>query len=170
MTDSVPFNIAHSRFNIQMKTLTPSERRVLRARAHNLHPIVMIGTAGVTPGILKEIDLALKNHELIKMRMLGDDREARVSAFDRICVAVDASPIQLIGKIFVIFRPRPEPPPEPPAPRPGKKAKWRPGRAEGRREKKMPEGRSREPAGRRRVSVKPKHAKSSRSRFPASRE
>ena len=59
-----------------MKTLNPSERRALRAKAHALHPIVMIGSAGLTDAVLKEIDLALKSHELIKIRMLGDDRAA----------------------------------------------------------------------------------------------
>jgi putative YhbY family RNA-binding protein len=153
-----------------MKTLTPAERRALRARAHSLHPIVMIGNAGVTPGILKEIDLALKSHELIKMRMLGDDRDARASAFDRICDAVDASPVQLIGKILVIFRPRPEPEAVPPAPRPGKKARWRPGRAAAGTDRKMPEGRSRNSPGGRRKPGKPKRTKSRPSRFPAPRE
>ena len=93
-----------------MKTLTPAERRALRARAHALHPIVMIGGAGVTDAILKEVDLALKSHELIKIRMLGDDRDSREAALQRICEALDAGPVQLIGKILVVFRPRPEEP------------------------------------------------------------
>ena len=95
-----------------MKDLTPAERRALRARAHALHPIVMIGSAGLTDAVLKEIDLALKSHELIKIRMLGDDRDGRGGALERICGALDAAPVQLIGKILVVFRPRP---PEPEA-------------------------------------------------------
>jgi putative YhbY family RNA-binding protein len=90
-----------------MKELTPSERRALRAQAHHLHPIIMIGDAGVTPGVLKEIDLALKNHELIKIRVLGEDRERRHGFVPEICAALDAAPVQHIGKILVIFRPRP---------------------------------------------------------------
>jgi putative YhbY family RNA-binding protein len=92
-----------------VSTLTPAERRALRARAHALHPIVMIGSAGVTETVLKEIDLALKSHELIKIRMLGDDRSAREGALERIRVALDAAPVQLIGKILIVFRPKPEP-------------------------------------------------------------
>ena len=91
-----------------MKNLTAAERRALRARAHGLAPIVMIGSAGLTPAVLKEIDIALRSHELIKVRMLGDDRAARAAAFERMCIALDANPIQLIGKILVLFRPAPE--------------------------------------------------------------
>jgi putative YhbY family RNA-binding protein len=97
-----------------VKVLTPSERRALRARAHGLAPIVMIGSAGLTPAVLKEIDIALKSHELIKIRMLGDDRAARAGAFERICMALHASPVQLIGKILVVYRPGPEEAPQPP--------------------------------------------------------
>jgi RNA-binding protein len=98
-----------------MKELIPAERRALRARAHALHPIVMIGSAGVTDAVLKEIDLALKSHELIKIRMLGDDRAGRGDALQKICEALDAGPVQMIGKVFVVFRPRPEEPEAPAA-------------------------------------------------------
>ncbi|MCC7487733.1 MAG: YhbY family RNA-binding protein [Burkholderiales bacterium] len=104
-----------------MKELTPAERRALRARAHALHPTVMIGGAGLTGTVLREIDLALKHHELIKIRMLGEDRGARRAALERVCEAADAAPVQLIGRILVVFRPGPEPDPPvqapPPAPR-----------------------------------------------------
>ena len=101
-----------------MKELNPAERRALRARAHALHPIVMIGSAGLTGTVLKEIDLALKSHELIKIRLLGGDRDGRESALQRICNALDAVPVQLIGRILVVFRARPEPEPATkPAPR-----------------------------------------------------
>ena len=100
-----------------MRSLTPAERRALRARAHPLHPVVMVGSAGVTDAVLKEIDLALKSHELIKIRMLGDDRDSREDALQRICEALDAGPVQLIGKMLVVFRPRPEEPEAPSAAR-----------------------------------------------------
>jgi putative YhbY family RNA-binding protein len=91
-----------------MNDLTPAGRRALRARAHGLAPIVMIGSAGLTPAVLKEIDIALRSHELIKVRMLGDDRAARAGAFERICIALGANPVQLIGKVLVLFRPAPK--------------------------------------------------------------
>lgn len=108
-----------------MSILTPSERRALRARAHHLHPVVMIGEAGLTPGVLREIDLALKSHELIKIRVLGEDRRARRNLIVDICHALTAHPVQHVGKILVVFRPRPEPD-SPPVPRP--RAKHRPKR------------------------------------------
>ena len=91
-----------------MKPLTPTERRALRARAHHLHPVVMIGEAGLTRAVLGEIDLALKSHELIKVRVLGDDRRHRKSLIGDICDALAAHPVQRIGKILVLFRPRPD--------------------------------------------------------------
>ena len=92
-----------------MNALNSAERRALRARAHALNPVVMIGSSGLSAAVLKEIDLALKSHELIKIRMLGDDRAARGEALERICSALDAAPVQLLGKVLVIYRPRPEP-------------------------------------------------------------
>lgn len=91
-----------------MLILDPARRRALKARAHHLHPVVMIGDAGLTPTVLREIDTGLKSHELIKIRVLGDDRDARKSLIDRICAQLDAAAIQHIGKILVVYRPRPD--------------------------------------------------------------
>ena len=112
-----------------MKELTPAERRALRARAHPLHPVIMVGEAGLTPAVISEIDRALKSLELIKIRVLGDDRNARAAMIEQICAALDASPVQHIGKILVVFRPRPEPAAPQPAPRRGRKPRYRPKRA-----------------------------------------
>jgi len=112
-----------------MLPLTPAERRALRARAHHLHPVIMIGGAGLTPAVLKEIELALKSHELIKVRAPGKDRGARAGLIGEICAALGASPVQHIGKILVIFRPRPEPEEPKPMPRRGRKPKFRPKRS-----------------------------------------
>lgn len=98
----------------------------MRARAHHLHPVVMIGEAGLTPPVLAEIDLALKSHELIKIRVLGDDRRRRRSLIGDICNALGAQPVQRIGKILVVFRPRPEAAAPPAQPR---RAKRRPKRS-----------------------------------------
>jgi putative YhbY family RNA-binding protein len=91
-----------------VKSLTPSERRALRARAHAIHPSVTIGAAGLTGAVLREVDAALKSRELIKIRMLGDGRAARERALEQICAALEAAPVQLIGKILIVFRPKPE--------------------------------------------------------------
>src|SRR5438270_13198895 len=92
--------------------LTPSERSELRARAHVLDPVVMIGEAGLTPSVLKEIDASLNAHGLIKIRVFGDDRDARVELYDTICAKMDAAPVQHIGKLLVIYRPKKDQPKE----------------------------------------------------------
>ena len=110
-----------------MIELTPAERRDLRARAHHLHPIVMIGEAGLTPPVLHEIDLALKSHELIKVRVLGDDRNRRARIEADICAALAAAEVQTIGKMIVLYRPRPEEPAgaKKAAPRRGRRPRFR---------------------------------------------
>ncbi len=67
----------------------------------------MIGDAGLTPSVVKEIDVNLNCHELIKIKVLSDDRQQRKNLNDEICNALDASLVQCIGKILVIFRPKP---------------------------------------------------------------
>ncbi|MDH5534146.1 MAG: YhbY family RNA-binding protein [Betaproteobacteria bacterium] len=91
-----------------MLPLTPSQRRALRARAHHLHPLVIVGEGGLTPSVVREINLALKSHELIKIRVLGDDRAIRSDMLGKVCASLDAAPVQHIGKILVVFRPNPE--------------------------------------------------------------
>ncbi|WP_195846993.1 YhbY family RNA-binding protein, partial [Bordetella pertussis] len=65
--------------------LTSRERSDLRSAAHPLRPVVLIGDNGLTDAVLKEIDLALTAHELIKVRAGGDDREAREAMLATIC-------------------------------------------------------------------------------------
>jgi RNA-binding protein len=91
-----------------MLKLTPVERSALRAEAHALKPIVIIGEAGLTPAVLKEIDLGLDSHGLIKVRVFGDDREARVGMYEAICDNLGVAPIQHIGKLLVLYRPKKE--------------------------------------------------------------
>ena len=91
-----------------MSKLTPAERSTLRADAHALSPIVMIGEDGLKPSVLKEIDASLNSHGLIKIRVFGDDREARIGMYETICEKLDAAPVQHIGKLLVIYRPKKE--------------------------------------------------------------
>jgi RNA-binding protein len=88
--------------------LTPAERSALRAEAHGLNPVVMIGADGLTPSVLKEIDKSLDAHGLIKVRVFGDDREARVAMYEQICGDLGAAPVQHIGKLLVLYRPKKE--------------------------------------------------------------
>ncbi len=91
-----------------MLKLTPAQRSELRAEAHGLNPVVMIGEAGLTPAIVKETDAALKAHGLIKVRVFGDDREARIQYYETLCSELGAAPIQHIGKLLVLYRPKQE--------------------------------------------------------------
>jgi RNA-binding protein len=122
-------NIEHSALAHSAIALTPAERRALKARAHHLQPVVMIGEAGLTPLVEREIDANLRAHELIKIRVLGDERAAREALIAAICEATGAHLVQHLGKIIVVYRPRP--PEEQP-----KKKKARPRRKPPRRTKR----------------------------------
>ena len=91
-----------------MLKLTPAQRSDLRSQAHGLAPVVMIGDSGLTPAVMKEIDASLNAHGLIKIRVLGDDRDARVSHYESICADLGAAPVQHIGKLLVVYRPKKE--------------------------------------------------------------
>ena len=95
-----------------MLKLTPSQRSDLRAQAHGLDPVVMIGDSGLTPAVMKEIDVSLNAHGLIKIRVLGDDRDIRINYYETICTDLDAAPVQHIGKLLVVYRPKKEIPKE----------------------------------------------------------
>jgi putative YhbY family RNA-binding protein len=90
-----------------MLSLSPAERRQLRAKAHRLHPVVSIGQQGLTAGVLHEIDVNLLAHELIKVRVFSADRTAREAVLERICAELEAAPVQHIGKLLVVWRPAP---------------------------------------------------------------
>ncbi len=91
-----------------LNILTPAERRDLKARAHALHPVVMIGNDGLTPAVLKAIDEALSAHELIKIRAVGGrPRRARRPARRDLPRTPARRPVQHIGKILVVWRKRP---------------------------------------------------------------
>ena len=90
-----------------MLKLTPAERSELRSQAHGLKPVVLIGDAGLTPAVMKEIDAGLNVHGLIKVRVFGDDRDARLGMYETICAELGAAPVQHIGKLLVMFRPQP---------------------------------------------------------------
>jgi RNA-binding protein len=87
--------------------LSVAERKAHRAEAHHLDPVVMIGNEGLTPAVKKETDAALSAHGLIKVRVLGDDREQRNAIYQQLCEDLNAAAIHHIGKILVLWRPKP---------------------------------------------------------------
>lgn len=91
-----------------MIELTPAQRRAFRAQAHHLHPVVSVASNGLTPAVLKEVDAALQAHELIKIRVYGEDRAQRESILTTVCTELGAAPVQHIGKTLVVWRERRE--------------------------------------------------------------
>jgi RNA-binding protein len=87
-----------------MLNLTPEQRRFLRSQAHHLHPVVMIGDAGLTEAVLKEAASAIAHHELIKIKIHSDDRDFRETVLAEICERLEAAPVQHIGKVLVIYK------------------------------------------------------------------
>ena len=88
--------------------LSAKERAHLKARAHSLEPVVQTGSSGITDRLVAEVDRALTAHELIKVRIAGDDREARMAAGDELCEKTGAAAVHRVGKILILWRPRPE--------------------------------------------------------------
>ena len=76
----------------------------LRGLAHNLNPVVMISNKGLTEGVLKEINICLDAHELIKIKVMNDDKSLRTQMLNDICEQTMATAVHHIGKQLVIYR------------------------------------------------------------------
>ena len=87
--------------------LNPATKRRLRAAAHALKPVVMIGQHGYTPAVAAAIDEALGDHELIKVRLRGIEREQRLDVVAAICTALDAQSVSVVGGVATLYRKRP---------------------------------------------------------------
>ena len=92
-----------------MLELTPQQRKYLKAQAHNLKPVVMIGAGGLSEAVLKETERSLAAHELIKIRVLNDDRAEREAWLEEICSRLDCAPVQHIGKLLLVYKPAEKP-------------------------------------------------------------
>lgn len=88
--------------------LSTQERKAHRAQAHHLDPVIMIGGDGLTPAVRREADAALNAHGLIKIRVFNDDRAARQHMLEQLARELGAAPVQHIGKLLVLWRPRPD--------------------------------------------------------------
>jgi len=87
-------------------SLTPRQRKQLKAQAHALEPVVQIGQAGLSEAVAAEIDRSLTAHGLIKVRMAGADRDEREALTSAICARTGAAAVQTVGRILVLWRPR----------------------------------------------------------------
>ena len=89
--------------------LSAAEREALKARAHNLHPILQLGDKGLTEAVIAEIDRALTAHELIKIRAAPLNHDERDVALASICERTNAQAVQHIGKMLIVYRQKPKP-------------------------------------------------------------
>lgn len=87
--------------------LNEKQKKHLRKLGHALNPIVMLGNSGLTDGVVAEMDRALTDHELVKVRARVGDREVRDAAFDAIATRTTSTLVQRIGNVGLFFRPNP---------------------------------------------------------------
>lgn len=85
--------------------LSNKQKQHLKALAHHLNPIVLLGANGLTEGVVAEIDMALTHHELIKVKIPSDDREMRKAIVAAIVRETESTAVQVIGKTVILFRP-----------------------------------------------------------------
>jgi RNA-binding protein len=83
--------------------LSPTQRRYLRAMAHDLNPVIMLGNKGATDAVSKELALALAHHELVKVKLSGGDKDERQQQLDTLTSATGAEAVQTIGHTAVVF-------------------------------------------------------------------
>ena len=88
--------------------LTAAQTRFLRGQAHDLKALLQIGNKGVTPAFLAELDAVLEQHELVKVKVAGEDREARDAIIGELAEKADAALVQRIGHTAVLYRPSKE--------------------------------------------------------------
>ena len=84
--------------------LTSAQNRFLRGIAHDLKALLQIGGKGVTPAFLAELDEVLERHELVKVKVAAEDREARDALIDELIQASGAALVQRIGHVAVLYR------------------------------------------------------------------
>ncbi|WP_409423578.1 ribosome assembly RNA-binding protein YhbY [Pseudoalteromonas sp. RW-H-Ap-1] len=89
-------------------TLSNKQKQFLKGQAHSLKPVVLLGSNGLTEGVVVEIQSALEIHELIKVKVPTDDRETKKLIFDAIVRETGATKLQTIGHTIVLYRQSPE--------------------------------------------------------------
>jgi RNA-binding protein len=90
--------------------LSNNQLKYLRNLAHHLKPVVMIGQHGLTENVLNELNIALEHHELVKIKIAGEDRDDRKEMIQHLCDESGAEKVQAIGKTLTLFRRNPQKP------------------------------------------------------------
>lgn len=86
-------------------TLTSAQTRFLRGQAHDLKAILQVGGKGISESLVGEVDNALEHHELIKLKIAAEDRQARDTMIDELTRRADACLVQRIGHTAILYRP-----------------------------------------------------------------
>jgi RNA-binding protein len=86
-------------------SLTNAQTRFLRGQAHDLKAMLQIGGKGITDAVIAELDGALEHHELIKIKIAAEDREAREAMIDELAKRSGAALVQRIGHVAILYRP-----------------------------------------------------------------
>jgi len=89
--------------------LTGPQRRRLRALAHDSQPVAQLGRHGLSEAFLAELDRALAEHELIKVRLRGAEREEREMVVNELGERLGCAPVGLVGQVAILYRPAAEP-------------------------------------------------------------
>ena len=84
--------------------LKASQKRYLRGLAHDIKPVIMVGNKGVSAAVIAEFSIALDQHELVKVRLAGDDRGERAEQVTRLAADAQAELVQTIGKVASFYR------------------------------------------------------------------
>jgi len=85
-----------------------SFKQALKAKAHHLKPVILMGAKGLTPALVEETNLALDIHELIKIKVYGEEKADRKAIADDLCQQLRAELVQLIGNTAVVYRKKPD--------------------------------------------------------------
>lgn len=93
-----------------MAELNEPQKRYLRGLAHHIKPVVLMGARGLTANVLAEIERALEDHELVKVKLNPGDREQRTLDVTRIREETGAKLVQRVGNIACLYRRHPEKP------------------------------------------------------------
>ncbi len=89
-------------------SLSERQKRYLRGLAHPLKPLIRIGNAGVTDPLVREMERALEDHELVKVKAPGGDRGARDGMLESLAARSGSALVQRIGNVAVFYRPHPK--------------------------------------------------------------
>jgi RNA-binding protein len=90
--------------------LSTRQKKHLRSLGHALRPVVTLGAAGASPAVIAELDIALADHELVKVKVRSGERSARNESVSVLCERTGATLIQQIGHMALLYRPDPDTP------------------------------------------------------------